>query len=107
MVRRDGRPAITEYRTLESFNDGSALLEVALLTGRTHQIRVHLAYIGAPLVGDRVYGFRKGKRGPGRQFLHAARLCFDHPRTGERLCFEAPLPPDLAAYLDAVRQFGR
>jgi 23S rRNA pseudouridine1911/1915/1917 synthase len=104
MVQREGRPAITEFHTLESFNDGSALLEVALLTGRTHQIRVHLAYIGAPLVGDRVYGFRKGKRGPGRQFLHAARLCFDHPLTGERLCFEAPLPPDLAVYLDAVRQ---
>lgn len=103
MVSRDGRPAITEFRTLEAFSDGSALLEVMLLTGRTHQIRVHLAHIGAPLVGDSVYGLRKGKRGPGRQFLHAASLCFDHPRSGERLCFEAPLPPDLAAYLDALR----
>lgn len=107
MVNRDGRPAITEFHTLESFNDGSALLEVALLTGRTHQIRVHLAYIGAPLVGDTVYGFRKGKRGPGRQFLHAARLCFDHPRSGERLCFEAPLALDLSAYLDALRRSSR
>lgn len=106
MVSRDGRPAITEFHTLESFADGSALLEVALLTGRTHQIRVHLAYIGAPLVGDTVYGFRKGKRGPGRQFLHAARLCFDHPRSGERLCFEAPLPPDLTTYLSALRNAG-
>jgi 23S rRNA pseudouridine1911/1915/1917 synthase len=106
MVTRSGRPSITEFRTLESYNDGSALLEVALLTGRTHQIRVHLAYIGAPLIGDRVYGFRKGKRGTGRQFLHASRLCFDHPRTGERMCFEAPLPPDLADYLDALRHTG-
>ena len=65
---------------------------------------MHLAHIGAPLVGDSVYGLRKGKRGPGRQFLHAARLCFDHPRSGERLCFEAPLPPDLATYLDALRR---
>ncbi|MBL8147704.1 MAG: RluA family pseudouridine synthase [Anaerolineae bacterium] len=107
MVSRDGRPAITEFRTLEAFSDGSALLEVLLLTGRTHQIRVHLAHIGAPLVGDSVYGLRKGKRGPGRQFLHAARLCFDHPRSGERLYFEAPLPPDLAEYLDALRRASR
>ncbi|MFN8379310.1 MAG: RluA family pseudouridine synthase [Anaerolineae bacterium] len=107
MVSRDGRPAITEFHTKESFNDGSALLEVGLMTGRTHQIRVHLAYIGAPLVGDTVYGYRRGKRGPGRQFLHAARLCFDHPRTGERLCFEAPLPPDLFAYLNALRHLSR
>ena len=106
MISRAGRTAITEFRTLESFNDGSALLEVNLLTGRTHQIRVHLAYIGAPLVGDRVYGFRKSKRGPGRQFLHAARLCFDQPTTGERLCFEAPLPPDLTRYLDDLRHSG-
>jgi 23S rRNA pseudouridine1911/1915/1917 synthase len=106
-VQREGRPAITEYHTVESFNDGSVLFDVLLLTGRTHQIRVHLAYIGAPLVGDTFYGFRKNRRGPGRQFLHAARLCFDHPRSGERLCFDSPLPPDLAAYLDALRRGSR
>ncbi len=105
-VARGGRPAITEYQVTEEFRDGSTLLEVRLLTGRTHQIRVHLAFIHAPLVGDTTYGYRRGKRGPGRQFLHATRLCFDHPRTGERLCFDAPLPPDLSHYLDDLRRGG-
>lgn len=105
-VARGGRPATTEYQVIEEFRDGSALLQVRLLTGRTHQIRVHLAFIHAPLVGDATYGYRRGKRGPGRQFLHATRLCFDHPRTGERLCFDAPLPPDLAHYLDTLRRGG-
>ncbi|HYO89964.1 MAG TPA: RluA family pseudouridine synthase, partial [Candidatus Limnocylindrales bacterium] len=104
IVIRSGRPSVTEFRTLESFTDGSALVELHPFTGRTHQIRVHMAFIGAPLVGDTTYGFRKGRRGTGRQFLHAARLCFDHPRTGERLCFEAPLAPDLEAYLNVLRQ---
>jgi 23S rRNA pseudouridine1911/1915/1917 synthase len=99
---RDGCPAISEFRVLETFKNGRALLSVKLLTGRTHQIRVHLAFIGCPIVGDTVYGYRKAALP--RQFLHAARLCFDHPRTGERLCFEAPLPPDLAAVLEGYRR---
>ncbi len=106
MVIRSGRPSVTEFRVLESFTDGSALVELRPFTGRTHQIRVHMAFIGAPLLADSTYGLRKGRRGPGRQFLHAARLCFDHPRTGERLCFEAPLAPDLEAYLSALRKPG-
>lgn len=101
-VQRDGRPAVSEFTVLERFNSGPALLEVKLLTGRTHQIRVHLAYIGSPIVGDAVYGYRKQRlRG---QFLHAARLCFDHPRSGERLCFEAPLPECLQTLLDELRE---
>lgn len=101
-VQRDGRPAVSEFTVLERFNSGPALLEVKLLTGRTHQIRVHLAYIGSPIVGDAVYGYRKQRlRG---QFLHAARLCFDHPRSGERLCFEAPLPERLQTLLDELRE---
>jgi 23S rRNA pseudouridine1911/1915/1917 synthase len=106
-AQRGGRASVTEYHVRETFEDGSALVELRPFTGRTHQIRVHMAFIHAPLVGDRTYGHRKGKRGPGRQFLHAARLCFDHPRTGERLCFEAPLAPDLEAYLDALRSGRR
>lgn len=100
-VMRDGRPAISEFRVVERFKDGKTLLRVKLLTGRTHQIRVHLAYIGCPIVGDTVYGFRRARIE--RQFLHAARLCFDHPKTRERLCFEAPLPPRLEAYLEGLR----
>jgi 23S rRNA pseudouridine1911/1915/1917 synthase len=100
-VQRDGRPAVSEFTVIEHFNSGPALLEVKLLTGRTHQIRVHLAYLGSPIIGDAIYGYRKQKlRG---QFLHAARLCFDHPSTGERLCFEAPLPERLQTLLDELR----
>jgi 23S rRNA pseudouridine1911/1915/1917 synthase len=87
------------------------LLAVALQTGRTHQIRVHLAHIGHPLVGDGSYGvgWERGLGGPARrwvdelarrtprQFLHAAELVFDHPSTGERVRFRAPLPDDLAS----------
>lgn len=100
-VRREGKPAVSEFQVLERFKDGKTLLRVHLLTGRTHQIRVHLAFIDCPLVGDTVYGFRRPRLD--RQFLHAARLCFDHPTTGERLCFESPLPADLQAYLELLR----
>ena len=103
MVTRDGRPAVSEFAVVEQFKDGQALLRVKLLTGRTHQIRVHMAFVGAPLVGDSLYGYRHQRLSLRRQFLHAARLCFDHPDTGERLCFESPLPPDLQAALDNLR----
>jgi 23S rRNA pseudouridine1911/1915/1917 synthase len=75
-----------------------SLLRVTLETGRTHQIRVHLAAIGLPVVGDAVYGVPDPALG--RQFLHAARLAFPHPFTGERVEAESPLPPDLQAYLE-------
>jgi 23S rRNA pseudouridine1911/1915/1917 synthase len=88
---------------VERFKDGKALVRVKLLTGRTHQIRVHLAFLGCPIVGDALYGFRK-QRLLNRQFLHAARLCFDHPQTNERLCFEAPLPDDLELVLNELRR---
>lgn len=102
-VQPKGRPAISEFAVLETFPDGQALVQIRLLTGRTHQIRVHMAYIGSPVVGDRVYGFRKQRLAVKGQFLHASRLCFDHPRTGERMCFEAPLPPRLTSVLEALR----
>ena len=97
-VATSGRPAQTEYRVLEILDD-VALVEVNLLTGRTHQIRVHLASIGYPIVGDRLYGRRKSRHGLGRQFLHAWRLAFNLPGSGERVTFTAPVPDDLRALL--------
>jgi 23S rRNA pseudouridine1911/1915/1917 synthase len=93
------------------------LLDVALKTGRTHQIRVHLAHVGHPVVGDGTYGlgWERGMGGPerafarelagrtGRQFLHAAELAFDHPVSGERLRFHSDLPADLAAVAEWAR----
>ncbi len=98
----EGRPAVTAYRVLEPLGE-HALLEVMPRTGRTHQIRVHLAFIGHPVVGDEVYGRRRSRLSCPRQFLHAARLSFRHPVTGRQMEFAAPLPPDLQAVLDALR----
>lgn len=101
---RDGKPAITEFKVIESdFREGQALVEVKLLTGRTHQIRVHMALIGCPIVGDTIYGFRKQRLGLKRHFLHAAKLAFDHPKTGERMTFELPLPAGLQNVLEKLR----
>ena len=95
-----GRESRTRYRVLEN-PSGYSLLELVLETGRTHQIRVHLAHLGHPLLGDGVYG----KTSPflDRHFLHAYLLGFHHPRTGEALEFRAELPPDLAGVLDDLR----
>ena len=95
-----GREAETKYRVREAL-DRFTLLEVEPITGRTHQIRVHLAAIGHPVVGDAVYG----KRSPmvERQFLHAWRLAFDLPSSGRVVEFESPLPPDLRTALEKVR----
>jgi 23S rRNA pseudouridine1911/1915/1917 synthase len=92
-----GRDALTEYRTQRTIGPFS-LLELNLITGRTHQIRVHLAAIGHPVVGDPVYG-RPRKDGPPRQFLHAWRIGFRRPRDGAWIEAEAPLPADLADWL--------
>jgi 23S rRNA pseudouridine1911/1915/1917 synthase len=92
---RRGRPAWTEYRVLKQHAD-CALVEVTLHTGRTHQIRVHMAHIGHPLVGDAVYG--KAKTGVARPLLHAYKLGFTHPRTGKPMEFTAPMPEDLKRY---------
>lgn len=115
-VVEDGRNATTSFRVLERWL-GAELLEVALGTGRTHQIRVHLEHIGHPVVGDEVYGvgWERGIGGKGRQwaaelhrrvprqFLHAWSLSFRHPSSGEALRFEAPLPADLRACADWAR----
>ena len=112
-VVEDGRRAVTRVRRRASYI-AAEFLDVALETGRTHQIRVHLAHLGHPVVGDTVYG-RGGAKGIGgaarrwatdlermaeRQFLHAAELVFLHPVSGEKLHFKAPLPADLAAIID-------
>jgi 23S rRNA pseudouridine1911/1915/1917 synthase len=95
------REAVTHFEVVELF-EGHALLAVRLETGRTHQIRVHLEAIGLPVAGDPVYG-RPGELGLERQFLHAARLAFPHPMSGERIETESPLPDELAAALERAR----
>ena len=101
-VREGGREARTRVRVRKR-TDEFSVLEVCLLTGRTHQIRVHLAHTGHPVLGDDKYGDFElnrslAKRGVKRLFLHAGRLAFAHPLTGERLRLEAPLPADMAAF---------
>jgi 23S rRNA pseudouridine1911/1915/1917 synthase len=99
------RRAVTHFRVLQRFSRTS-LLEVRLETGRTHQIRAHLAAIGHPVCGDRAYGGAEcGRRlGLSRQFLHSARLMFRHPITGEMLACESKPPVDLCRALDAAKR---
>ncbi|MFH1086073.1 MAG: RluA family pseudouridine synthase [Chloroflexota bacterium] len=102
VLAEGGRPARTAYRVRERLPD-CTLVEAQLITGRTHQIRVHLASVGHPVVGDRVYGPRRARITAPRQMLHAWRLELAHPVTGAPLAFEAPLPPDMAAVLERLR----
>ena len=102
VVARGGREARTEYTVRERF-PGYTLVEAEPVTGRTHQIRIHLAYIGHPVVGDPVYGFRKQPLGLRRQFLHAARLAFLLPGTGQPVAFVSELPAELKGVLDGLR----
>ncbi len=106
-ISRRGREARTRYRVLETFGAGSnlkSLLEIKLETGRMHQIRVHMQAIGHPVSDDPIYGGIESKTGLIRQFLHAHRLSFSHPISGEALQFEAPLPEDLATVLNSLRR---
>ena len=92
----NGKRAKTTYRVSESWASSNvSLLELELETGRTHQIRVHLSSIGNPVVGDEIYGVNRNNLALKRQFLHAHKLCFEHPRTGSTCEFESPLPEDL------------
>jgi 23S rRNA pseudouridine1911/1915/1917 synthase len=95
------REAVTEFELLELLAR-HALLRARLVTGRTHQIRVHLAAIDLPVAGDPTYGI-EGDLGLERQFLHAARLAFPHPFTGEPVEVDSPLPADLQAALERAR----
>ena len=99
-VVKSGRHAVTHFKVMKRY-DNFTLVKCILETGRTHQIRVHMKYIGHPLVGDPLYGPRKviGKDG---QFLHAALLGFKHPRTGKEMIFEAPLPENFQKMLDKL-----
>jgi 23S rRNA pseudouridine1911/1915/1917 synthase len=117
-VRSDGRPATTHYRVLERYRAHSHL-SVRLTTGRTHQIRLHLSHLKYPIVGDPVYGGRfrlprgatvelaEHLRAFGHQALHAAKLAFDHPRSGKRLTLETPVPVDFAVLLEVLRADAR
>jgi 23S rRNA pseudouridine1911/1915/1917 synthase len=96
-----GRESVTRYRVREVFQGPYALLEVEPVTGRTHQIRVHMSAIGHPIVGDAVYGKRSDV--VGRQFLHAWKLAFGMPLGGRQVEFESPLPLDLREGLERVR----
>ncbi|MFQ3665932.1 MAG: RluA family pseudouridine synthase [Sphingomonadaceae bacterium] len=98
-----GKPAITHWRLLEPLR-GSACIECRLETGRTHQVRAHMAHIGHPLVGDQLYGGRRVMAfGIGRQALHAAQLGFQHPVTGENLEFNSPISSDIQALVTRLR----
>ncbi|GEK36124.1 RluA family pseudouridine synthase [Enterococcus thailandicus] len=101
-VREDGKSAVTHFTVLERF-EGFTLVELKLETGRTHQIRVHMQYIGFPLAGDPVYGPKKTLPGNG-QFLHAQMLGFTHPVTGQEMVFEAPLPEVFEKTLEKLRK---
>jgi 23S rRNA pseudouridine1911/1915/1917 synthase len=98
----EGRYARSEFEVLERFR-GFSLVAVNLMTGRTHQIRVHMAAIGYPVVGDKTYGPRREALGAARQMLHAQRLTLTHPLTQDLMTFEAPVPADMQALLDSLR----
>jgi len=101
-----GRAAWTDWTIVERYGDMAALVACTLHTGRTHQIRVHMASLGHPLLGDAAYGWRKNpkmKLQPGRVMLHAGRLCLVHPGTGRTLDLRAPLPDDFKAQIKALR----
>lgn len=102
-VRADSRYAKTNAKVIKQYKD-YALLELSLVTGRTHQIRVHLSYIKHPIVGDDIYGRKKSKKSLGlnRPFLHAYKIRFNHPKTGKRLEFEKGLPGELTEALESI-----
>lgn len=102
VVYRNSKHAVTHYRVLELFQSNT-LIEATLETGRTHQIRVHMSYIGHPVVGDPVYGYKKQRFNHKGQLLHARLLGFVHPRTGEYIEFTAPLPQYFKKILDILR----
>ena len=98
-----GREAITEYKVLEKFGQ-QALVAAYPQTGRTHQIRLHLAFLGCPIVGDRVYGLKKLQVDAKRQMLHAYQIEFLLPGETNPRVFQAPIPEDMQALIDKLRQ---
>jgi 23S rRNA pseudouridine1911/1915/1917 synthase len=117
IVKRGGKPALTHYKVMRRFGRGASLVECRLATGRTHQIRVHLAALGHPVIGDPVYGrstparqaaleplSRAAVKDFRRQALHAYLLGFLHPRTGEKLRWEAKLPQDMISLINSLER---
>lgn len=103
-VMPNGRDAVTEFQVIDTnFREGRALVRCHPRTGRTHQIRVHLAFIGCPVVGDTIYGSKRKYPDFSRHFLHAAALAFDQPTTGKRLSFASPLPEELKTLMAWLR----
>ena len=101
-IKEDGRYAATSWQVLQEFSSGFSLVRLQIETGRTHQIRVHMASIGHPVAGDNVYSGGRGKRKFPRQLLHSTQLSFIHPVTGGSLVFSAPLWPDFSLILDQL-----
>lgn len=102
-----GKLAITDFEVVTRFGTEFTLCRFILQTGRTHQIRVHAKHMGHPCVGDPVYGYKKQKYKLEGQLLHAAELSLSHPKTGERMGFNAPLPPEFCSILEKLsRQYG-
>ncbi|MBE7093406.1 MAG: RluA family pseudouridine synthase [Clostridiales bacterium] len=102
-----GKLAVTDFEVVTRFGTEFTLCRFILQTGRTHQIRVHAKHMGHPCVGDPVYGYKKQKYKLEGQLLHAAELSLTHPKTGERMTFNAPLPPEFQALLEKLsRQYG-
>lgn len=99
-----GKIAITDYETIKRYPQGYTLMRFSLHTGRTHQIRVHAKYVGHPIVGDPVYGYKKQKFDLKGQLLHAEKLILTHPVTGEEMTFEAPLPDYFQRVLDTLER---
>lgn len=110
VVRADGDYAATTYEVTETFADQASMVKLRLETGRTHQIRVHMKYLGTPIIGDELYGVphQDAYLLPGfsrlRQALHAAVLSFQHPLSGEPVCFRAPLPEDMVNWLQELQK---
>lgn len=105
VTQRGSKPAVTHWEVVERFR-GYTHIRCHLETGRTHQIRVHMAYIGHPLLGDTVYGHKKSELGQDSQCLHASSLCFRHPRDGRPVMVFAPLPDYFQQVLEKLRKLG-
>ena len=105
--KEKGRYAATNFEVVRRFSAGYTLVRFRLETGRTHQIRVHCKHLGYPIVGDPVYGSKKQKFKLNGQLLHACRLELAHPKTGERMAFEAPLPAYFSAVLEKLEREER
>ena len=106
VTQRNSKPAVTHWEVVQRYR-GYTHIRCRLETGRTHQIRVHMAYIGHPILGDTVYGHKKSELGQDSQCLHAGALCFQHPRDGHPVMVFAQLPPYFQEVLDKLGKIGR